>query len=219
MARMLKRQPQLFPPIINHRPAKRNRTEVGLCSPVISIAGPRNREVPRNKRSRKGANSVPFPQRERIKQKYVAGKNISEIAEEERRHWTTVAKIVKEPDVAEYVKEVRARFYGALEEILLAAIEYAMHAKDGGWLAYEMLKDSGVIPQRDLKHHPALEMERPVAPETTESDTRKIARAMVEHAFEKHKFFETSLVEVDEAQVNRSVKARKDTRSAEKQRA
>jgi CheY-like chemotaxis protein len=41
----------------------------------------------------------------------VAGKNISEIAEEERRHWTTAAKIVKEPDVAEYVKDVRARFF------------------------------------------------------------------------------------------------------------
>ena len=82
-----------------------------------------------------GAGSVPYPQRERIKQKFVTGKNISQIAREEGRHWDTVARIVKEKDVEEYVRGLRERFYGALEQVLSAAIDYARNGKDGGWLA------------------------------------------------------------------------------------
>jgi hypothetical protein len=95
---------------------------IAPSSAVNSKSVPRNREVPRDKRSRGGACSVPFPQRDRIKQKFMAGKNISAIAREEGRHWETVAKIVKEEDVLEHVKDLRARFYGALEEVLDAAI-------------------------------------------------------------------------------------------------
>jgi hypothetical protein len=43
------------------------------------------------------------------------------------------------------------RFYGALEEMLSTAIDYAKNGKDGGWLAYEMLKDGGVIPPRTMR--------------------------------------------------------------------
>lgn len=61
--------------------------------------------------------SYRFPQRARIKQQFVAGKNIIQIAREEKRHWTTVARIVKEQDVQEYVEDLRAKFYGALEDV------------------------------------------------------------------------------------------------------
>ena len=36
-----------------------------------------------------------------------------------------MAKIVKEQDVQEYVKDLRAKFYGALEDVLIAVIQYA----------------------------------------------------------------------------------------------
>jgi hypothetical protein len=93
---------------------------------------PRNREVPINKRSRTGTSSVPFPQRDRIKRKFISGENISQIAREEARHWATVKRIVEEKDVQEYVKDLRARFYGTLEGMLFAAVRYARDGKDGG---------------------------------------------------------------------------------------
>jgi hypothetical protein len=68
-----------------------------------------------------------------------------------------VAKIVKEKDVQEYVKDLRARFYGALEEVLFAVIQYVKHGKDGGMLGYRMLVDAGVIPQKDGRNRPAIE--------------------------------------------------------------
>jgi rubrerythrin len=197
MAGMLKRQPELLSAIINHAPAKRNRTNVGLRSSVNSKSVCTNREVPRNRRSRKGANSVPYPQRDRIKRKFIGGKNISQIAREESRHWDTVARIVKEEDVQEYVKDVRARFYGALEELLLAAVEYAKYAKDGGWLAYEMLKDGGVIPQDGKSHHPAWGIQ-PLTPEKEEYATRKIAVAMADGIIERYKSFGLPLPDMEE---------------------
>ena len=198
MARMLKPRREPFTAITKRGPAKLNLVDAGLQSAINSKRMSRNREVPRDKRSRTGANSVPFPQRERIKLKYVAGKNISEIAREEKRHWETVARIVKEEDVQEYVKDVRARFYGALEEMLLAAVKYAKYAKDGGWLAYEMLKDGGVIPQDGKSHHPVVGTQKPLTPEKEESATRKIAVAMADGIIERYKSFGLPLPDMQE---------------------
>jgi hypothetical protein len=159
----------------------------------------RNREVPRNKRSRKGVGSVPYPQRDRIKRKFISGENISKIAREEGRHWDTVARIVKEKDVAEYVRDVRERFYGALEEMLSAAIDYAKTGKDGGWLAYEMLKDGGVIPDEKMLQQ-MLAAPQPAPGEKGDSAAKRIAVALVEDAIQRHPFFGLPLPEADEAE-------------------
>ena len=142
----------------------------------------RNREVPRDKRSRKGMGSIPFPQRDRIKRKFIGGKNISQIAREEGRHWDTVARIVKEKDVAVYVRGVRERFYGALEEMLSAAINYAKTGKDGGCLAYEMLKDGGVIPDERMLQQ-MLAAPQPASPEETATRTSSAFVANIFAAF------------------------------------
>jgi hypothetical protein len=120
-------------------------------------------------------------------------KNISQIAKTEKRHWTTVAKIVKEQDVQEYVEDLRARFYGELEGVPFAVIQYVKNGKDGGWLGYELLKDGGVIPQRDGKHHPAGTQE-PVDPQPNceKARIRMIATAMVEGALARQRFFAES---------------------------
>jgi hypothetical protein len=107
---------------------------------------------------------------------------------------------------------LRARFYGALEEMLFVAIEYTKHARDGGWLAYEMLKHGGVIP--DAKQ----ERTREVTPEEEQTAIKRIAIAMAEGAIERSKFFEMPLPEVDELEAKLNVKARRDLRRAEKER-
>jgi hypothetical protein len=77
-----------------------------------------------------------------------------------------VAKIVKERDVKEYVEDLRAKFYGALEDALIAAIQYVKYGKQGGLLGYKMLVDAGIVPRKDEKKHPAMETRRPVNPES-----------------------------------------------------
>jgi hypothetical protein len=184
-------------------------------SPVVSeihvaadhSSSARNREVPRQKRSRRGTTSIPFPQKARIKQHFVAGENISQIAREEKRHWTTVAKIVKEKDVQEYVEDLRAKFYGTLEDVLIAVIQYVKNGKDGGLLGYRMLVDAGVIPQKEGKHHPAMEPQKPVdrQPDSEQARIRMIATEIVRRGAERRRIFAEPLeTEETEEEVRRN---------------
>lgn len=199
MSRLTKRRPEDLSADSVRVPAERSPADYGLHIAADHGGPARNHEVPRKKRFRTGTSSVPFPQRHRIKAKFISGKNISQIAREEARHWTTVKRIVEEKDVQEYVEDLRARFYGALEEMLFAAVRYARDGKDGGWLAYEMLKDSGVIPQRDGKHHPAMAAQEQVnsKPNSDQARIRMIATAMVEGALARQRFFAEPLPEMD----------------------
>src|SRR5713101_5721974 len=120
MGRSLKRGLEDFSTDSVRVAAERSQPDSGLHIATGNGNPKRNREVPIKKRSRTGTTSIPFPQRARIKQQFVAGTNVSQIAREEKRHWTTVAKIVKEKDVQEYVEDLRARFYGELENVLIA---------------------------------------------------------------------------------------------------
>ncbi len=113
-----------------------------------------------------------------------------------------MAKIVKEQDVQEYVKDLRAKFYGALEEVLFAVIRYVKNGKDGGLLGYRMLVDAGVIPQKNGKHHPAMEPQKPVdlQPDSEQARIRMIATEMVRRAIKRKRFFEEPLPEMSEAE-------------------
>jgi hypothetical protein len=124
MGRLTKRRLEDFSADSVSVAAERSRIDSGLHIAAGHGSPTRNREVPIKKRSRAGTSSIPFPQRHRIKTKFISGENISQIAREEKRHWTTVARIVKEQDVQEYVADLRARFYGALEDVLIAVIQY-----------------------------------------------------------------------------------------------
>ena len=117
-------------------------------------------------------------------------RNISQIAREENRHWTTVKRIVEEKDVQEYVTDLRGRFYGALEDVLIAVIQYVKNGKDGGLLAYKMLVDAGVIPQKDGRNRPAIETQKPPDPVRDREQSRitMIATHMAKRAIERQRF-------------------------------
>jgi hypothetical protein len=48
-------------------------------------------------------------------QRYISGVSLREIALEEHRDRATISKIVKGPEVVEYIEVLREKFYGALE--------------------------------------------------------------------------------------------------------
>jgi hypothetical protein len=58
---------------------------------------------------------IPPPQSARIMQRYISGVSLREIALEEHRDRATISKIVKGPEVVEYIEVLREKFYGALE--------------------------------------------------------------------------------------------------------
>lgn len=202
MGRLIKRRAEDFSADSVRVAAKRSRIDSGLHIAAGHGSATGNREVPIKKSSRTGTTSVPFPQRQRIKQQFVAGKNVSQIAREERRHWTTVAKIVKEKDVQEYVEDLRARFYGELENVLIAVMQYVKNGKDGGLLGYRMLVDAGVIPRKEGKHHPVMETQKPAdpQPDSEQHRIRMIATEMVRRGMERQRFFTTPLPETEEVE-------------------
>jgi len=200
MRRQTKRQSRLFSARPAQRSEKGSRTDFGQHTGSNSNRASKNREVPTNERSRRGGNSVPFPQRERIKSKFIGGKNISEISREEGRHWTTVARIVKEEDVQEYVKNLRARFYGAMEDVLKETL-VAIKVKNDGWLGLELLDRAGVIPPKETKPKVELTTNQQHTPEEIHDYLRrKIAIGLMEGAIEKHKYYGMPFPEADKVE-------------------
>jgi hypothetical protein len=80
-----------------------------------------------------------------------------------------------------------------LEEV--CSRQYAKNAKDGGWLAYEMLKDSGVIRERGLHQQPSA-----VAPSSEEDEIRKIAVPMVDGGLRRQRVFGLPIPELSEVE-------------------
>ena len=116
-------------------------------------------------------------------------------------------RIVEEKDVQEYVTDLRAKFYGALEDVLIAVIQYVKNGKDGGLLGYRMLVDAGVIPQKDGKRHPAMESQKPAdpQPDSEQHRIRMIATEMVRRGMERQRFFaEPPEMEETEEEVRRN---------------
>jgi hypothetical protein len=87
---------------------------------------------------------------------------------------------VKEQDVKEYVEDLRLRFYGELENVLIAVMQYAKSGKAGGLLELQKPMD----PQ----------------PDSEQARIRMIATELVRRAIERQRFFAEPLLEMDEVE-------------------
>lgn len=103
---------------------------------------------------------IPAPQIERIKQRHIMGQSQREIARAEGRSRPAIAKIVKGKEMQAFVQEMRERFYGLAPDAL-ATIEYAMREQKDARIAYEILRDAGVVSRKG---------EPPQLPATTPED-------------------------------------------------
>jgi hypothetical protein len=97
------------------------------------------------KPAKRTRNRVPLPQRERILQKSIAGKGITQIAREEGRNRETIARIVNGDQVQELVKRMRAEVYGLAYDAI-AALRHALREEKDARLGYRLLMDIGAIP-------------------------------------------------------------------------
>jgi hypothetical protein len=146
-----------------------------------SEAGAPGQDLPDS--TNKHRSIIPPPQSARIVHRYIAGESIRQIAREERRDRQTVTKIVRSEEVTEYVRSMRERFYG-LGETALGAVQRALEQGDAR-LAYEHLKDIGVVPDREMTNAVQREMQGPTSmseDEAVEAEARKLAYIMINRA-------------------------------------
>jgi hypothetical protein len=152
---------------------------------------------------------IPPPQSARIMQRYISGESLRKIAQEEHRDRATISKIVKGPEVHQYIEELRARFFGAMEIAMETLLEELKNpnSKTRGWLAFEALKASGVIPEKDQKVKLELPVQEP-EPDSEQAAIKRIAAALVQGAIERHKSFGLPLPEADEVEQSLLAKAK-----------
>jgi hypothetical protein len=87
---------------------------------------------------------VPSGQQLRIQRMYMQGMSIRRIAEEEDRARQTVAKIVRAPEMQNYLEKLRATIVG-LGDDAVNSIRFALRHETDGRIAYSLLKDLGAI--------------------------------------------------------------------------
>ncbi|MFZ0736920.1 MAG: helix-turn-helix domain-containing protein [Candidatus Acidiferrales bacterium] len=134
---------------------------------------------------------IPPPQRARIQKRYISGESIRKISREEKRHRVTVAKIVRAPEVAQYRKEMRERFYG----IGYTAIDTVRRAAEfDAALAHKVLEATGVIPSPEELASETVNQQ----PETEQERRRKITLDLMGIALDRHEIFGTPIHELEE---------------------
>ena len=102
--------------------------------------------VNQHKPAKQTRNRVPPPQRERILQKYVAGKSVAVIAREEGRNRESVTRIVRGDEIQELVQRMRAEFYGLAFDAI-EAVRHTLQQQKDGRVGYRLLMDIGAIPR------------------------------------------------------------------------
>ncbi|MGC1838364.1 MAG: hypothetical protein WA674_08475 [Candidatus Acidiferrales bacterium] len=134
---------------------------------------------------------VPPPQRARIQKRYISGESIRKIAKVEKRNRLTVTRIVRAPEVAQYQKDMREKFYG----IGYTAINTVREAaKFDAYLAYKILEATGVVPTLQEVANVAATDHVP----TEQERRREIMLKMIGIALDRHEIFGTPIHELEE---------------------
>ena len=124
---------------------KRQSCAAETESTTIRKGNPYRFGQPLTKRFGKSGSQVPPPQQFRIVEKYVRGMSIRRIAEEEDRARQTVTKIVRAPEVQDYMANLQAEVIGLGDE-MVRSVQFALRNEMDGRLGFEMLKAIGVVP-------------------------------------------------------------------------
>ena len=152
-------------------------------------------DIVRKKRRLKGISYISDGHRLKLQQMYLDGVSIDRIARETGHCWRTVSKVVRAEDMETKIRELREKFYGQLDELLLAAIIGAK-TRDAR-LAYKMVCDAGLLPPLSSNANFNMCQQQPEK-ETEDEAVKKIAVALVQGAIERHKYFGLPLPEAEE---------------------
>jgi hypothetical protein len=131
-------------------------------------------------------------------QRYISGESLRKIAQEEHRDRATISKIVKRPEVAEYIEALREKFYGALEIAMDSLLDELRNpnSKTRGWLAFEMLKAGGAIPSE--RERELLAARRSMEHTSYDDGVKKIMSGLIEGIVARAAAFDMPVPELEE---------------------
>jgi hypothetical protein len=90
---------------------------------------------------------LPKPKILRIQQRYLNGQNKTEIAREEKCDRETVARIVKFPEVQNYIAQAQQEFFGLITDAM-AAVRHALKVEKNATIGLTVLERTGVTAYR-----------------------------------------------------------------------
>jgi len=96
--------------------------------------------------TKKVKTTIPPGQQAAMQASYLLGKSIRQIAREMHRDPATVSKIVKSQQMDKIVLDMKQKFFGKLLPRALKSVQFALEEETDGRLGYQVMKDSGVIP-------------------------------------------------------------------------
>jgi hypothetical protein len=152
---------------------------------------------------------VPPPQIERIKGKYISGMSMRKIAAEEGRDEATVAKIVHMEDMQQYVEGIRRQYWGLGLEAVRSVLK---ELKKDGWLAHQVLKDIGVVPQQKQMVNLQMSTHRPMTDEEEERAVNELTERIVRATIERHKVFRLPMPQLEQMEDEEKEDDEKDRR-------
>jgi len=130
---------------------------------------------------------------------YLLGKSIRQIAREQHRDPATVSRIVKSAQMDRMVLDMKQKFFGKLLPKALQSVQFVLEEETDGRLGYQVLKDSGVIPNEEetLAEHVS---GREAAGQNQENKpgVKRYLPALTDIAYERTKAFNQPLFDPDE---------------------
>jgi hypothetical protein len=135
---------------------------------------------------------IPTPQSARIMQRFIAGQSIRAISRAEDRDRATVTKIVRSSEMQQFVEEMRQRYFG-LGELALAAVRSAIEREKDGRLAYQLLKDIGVVPSSTERDLSLIQAQQQAEADTEEARVQKWMARLIRVVFEKSRVYATPI--------------------------
>jgi hypothetical protein len=163
----------------------------------------RRHSMPR-RAAKEPVSRLPRPKVLRIQQRYIAGENQTVISRAEGCDRETVSRIVKSSEMTEYVERMREEFRGLVPDALVT-LRYALQIQKDARIAYDVLRDVGVIPC-EMQGQPA---------ETSGLQTEEYllrlewAKRLALMAIEKHVVFGASLPDVQMPTAAKSLRGEK----------
>jgi hypothetical protein len=113
-----------------------------------SLGNPReNRHKSPRKAAKTRGSYLPETKILSIQRRYLSGENKSEIARQEKCDRETVARIVKFPQVQEFIAQQQQEFFGLVPDAM-AAVRYALQVEKDSMVALRVLEATGVAPQK-----------------------------------------------------------------------
>jgi hypothetical protein len=149
---------------------------------------------------------LPRPKVLRIQQRYITGENQSVIARAEGCDRETVSRIVKSCEMVEYLERMKEEFRGLVPDALVA-LRYALQVQKDARIAYDVLRDVGVVLPHQLQVQAAMASELP----TVDQVTREWAMRLGMVALERATVYGSSLPDVEEPVAAKSLGAKECT--------